>query len=313
MANDILLFPTLSDDFLKRIRFQKSKMEFYYTDQYGIQYELDDEPAEAMSSVNVVKDKNGVWNQDDYNIGLRRKYCLRTFNCLFGNEGIACSDAKLGLAIVWTSAESKQRGTINISTFSATDTIVESTVEYEFERAQLRGEINFTTVLYLAEAGNPSDEEQHLVNENGYILGNLDEYSVRLDGTGSSFPVFEVSESGQPLWYVKCDWTDPTEDLFEDCISINLNTAHKNYRYLDRKSSAFDSQLLAEIMASAITIIIEKARLQSVYWEQIINNENLNDGSVGQAIYYFTNTLNWDVSSPEIVSLCARKFFDQRM
>ena len=66
-------------------------------------------------------------------------------------------------------------------------------------------------------------------------------------------------------------------------------------------------------MASAITVLIEKLRLDTGYWEQIMQGDNLENGSVGQAIYYFMETLEWDLSSPEATSLSARKFFDQRI
>lgn len=313
MTNDILLYPSLNEDFISKIRFQKQKFNFYYTDKDDEEYELLDEPLEALSSIYCIKDENGVWTQDDNNLCLRRKYCLRTFQCLFGENGIACTDAKLGLAIQWTSSDSRQRGVIRIGEFGSTDQIMEAEAEKQFGKAQLRGVVNFTTVMYIAEAGHPRDDEQHLANTNGYILGVLDNYAIKLDGSSSTFPVFEVSEPGQPLWYVKCDWLDPTADAFSESVSINLNTAHKNYAYIDRTQKQFDNQLLAEIMASAITLIIEKVRLEPGYWDQIVQGNDLEQGSVGQAIYYFQDTLEWDLSTPDSVSLCARKFFDQRM
>lgn len=313
MSNDILLYPSLSDEVLSRIRFQKQKYKFFYTDKDDEEYELQDEPIEALSTISCIKDENGVWTQDDNNLCFRRKYCLRTFQCLFGTNGIACHDAKLGLAIQWTSSDSRQRGIVRIGEFGIADSILEAEAEKHFGKAQLRGEVNFTTIMYIAKAGIPTENEEHLANKDGYILGELDSFTLRLDGSSSAFPVFEVSEPGQPLWFVKCDWIDPTVDAFSECVSINLNTSHKNYAYIDRNQKQYDSQLLAEIMASAITLIVEKVRLETGYWEQIMNNENLENGSVGQAIFYFMDSLEWDLSTPDSVSLCARKFFDQRM
>ena len=66
-------------------------------------------------------------------------------------------------------------------------------------------------------------------------------------------------------------------------------------------------------MASAISVLIEKVRLEHGYWEQIMQGDSLETGSIGQAIYYFMETLEWDLSSPESTSLSARKFFDQRI
>ena len=313
MSNKILLYPSLNEDFISRIRFQKQRINFYYTDKDDEEYELIDEPIEALSSVYCIKDENGVWTQDDNNLCFRRKYCLRTFQCLFGENGIACADAKLGIAIQWTSSDSRQRGVIRIGEFGINDSILEAEAEKRFGKAQLRGIVNFTTVLYIAKAGMPNENEKHLANTDGYILGELDSFTIKLDGSSSTFPVFEVSEPGQPLWFVKCDWIDPTTDLFSESVSINLNTAHKNYAYIDRTQKQYDSQLLAEVMASAITLIVEKVRFEHGYWDQIMAGEDLEQGSVGQAIYYFKETLDWDLSTPESVSLYARKFFDQRM
>jgi hypothetical protein len=313
MQNNIMLYPSLDDEMISRIRFQKQRFNFYYTDKNDDEFDLVDEPIEAASSIHVIKDENGVWTQDDNNLCFRRKYCLRTFQCLFGESGIACSDATLGLGIQWTSLDSRQRGVVPVGTFDASDTILEVEANKKFGKAQLRGEVNFSTILYIAKAGNPKDNELHLANDSGYILGELDSYTIKLDGTNSSFPIYEVSDPGQPLWYIKCDWDDPTTDSLSDCVSINLNTAHKNYSYLNRDDKNFDGQLLSEIMASAITLLIEKIRLEHGYWEQIILGDELETGSVGQAIYYFVNTLGWDLTTPETTSLSARKFFDQRI
>lgn len=322
MHNNILLYPSLTEELSKKIRFQKKKYEFFYENREGEEHELIDEPAEMSPSICIIKDEKGVWTQDDYNLGFRRSYCLRTYKCLFGPNGIASVNTKLGLAIIWTSADSKQRGVIPICEFgvdaktlerAGDNTIIDADVEYTFQKAQLRGEVTLSTVVYVAKVGRINEGEEHLANHNGYILGELDSFIIKLDGTGSMFPVFEVMEKGQPLWYVKCDWIDPTIDSFSDYVSINLNKAHKNYKFIDQSQKTFNSQLLVEIIASAISIIVEKVRSESAYWEQILNNESLERGSVGQVIYYFAETLEWDLSSPETVSLCARKFFDQRM
>ena len=107
--------------------------------------------------------------------------------------------------------------------------------------------------------------------------------------------MYEIHEPGQPLWYVKCDWIDPTYDLFSDSVSI------------------FDEQLLKEIMASALGVIITKLKEQEDYWDVTTSGEDLQSGSVSEAIHYFIDTLEWDVSGPEAMSLSIRKFFDQRI
>ncbi|HIS62692.1 MAG TPA: hypothetical protein IAC14_10715 [Candidatus Scybalomonas excrementigallinarum] len=312
MAASISLFPTLNDELFGKIRYQVSQYEFYYIREEQENF-LRTEEIENGSMINKLMDDEGIWSPDEYNLCIRRKYSLRTYQCLFGENGIACSNAILGLALMWTSSDSKQRGVVPIGDISNSLKDLELILDYEFIQAQLRGLVEFTTIVYIKNVGTPSWEEEHLANEYGCILGELDKFIIKLDGTGSVFPMYEVNEIGQPLWYVKCDWDDPTYEQFSECISININTAHKNYKYLDKKKRTFNEQLLKEIIASALVLIITKLKGQEDYWDETMSGNNLETGSVSEAIYYFVNTLEWDVSTPETISLSIRKFFDQRM
>ena len=315
MAKGFMLFPSLTEDFANRIRIQSKETEFYYTNREDEEFELMGELLDQSSCIYKLTDTLGIWTQDDYNFGIRKKYLLRTFQCLFGPEGIACKDAKIGLALVWTSADSKQRGIIEVGQFGSEDLQMQNEADVLFQKAQLRGRVDFSTVLYIACSGTPTENEIHLANTPGYILGEFEneKFSIQLDGNGSIFPVYERPEEGQPLWYVKCDWLDPLTDSFEESVSIHINTLHKNYRYIDRTQKTYDKQLLVEIMSSAISIVIETLRADEASWEEITSGENFEHGSVGEIIYYFKNTHNWELSTPQSVSLSIRRFFDQRL
>lgn len=313
MAANISLFPVITDELLSKIRFQASPYELYYVrdDQ---EYILRAEEIDSSTTVHKVIDDEGIWSPNDYQLCIRRKYSVRTYQCLFGINGIACRNAKLGIALMWTSSDSKQRGVIPIGTIENSQRDLELELNYEFAVAQLRGAVEFSTIIYIKEAGTPLWDEEYLANQYGCVLGELEnKFVIRLDGVGSVFPMYEIHEPGQPLWYVKCDWDDPTYDLFSDCVAININTAHKNYKYLDKTKRTFDEQLLKEIMASALGVIITKLKEQGNYWDVTTIGEDLQSGSVSEAINYFINTLEWDVSGPEPMSLSIRKFFDQRM
>lgn len=312
MAANISLFPIINDELLGKIRFQASPYQMYYIRE-DQEYYLRTEEVESSVTVHKVIDEEGIWSPDDYSLCVKRSYSLRTYQCLFGENGIACKNATLGLALMWTSADSKQRGVIPIGDIENSSKDLDLTLNYEFSLAQLRGLVEFTTVIYIKNAGTPLWDEGHLANEYGCLLGELDKFIIKLDGTGSVFPMYEVSEPGQPLWYVKCDWDDPTYEQFAECVSININTAHKNYKYLDKTKRTYDEQLLKEVMASALILVITKLREQDNYWDATMVGDDLQIGSVSEAIYYFINTLEWDVSTPEALSLSIRKFFDQRM
>ena len=320
MATSIYLYPSLTDNMLREISFQGRKYTLSYLDREGDEKELDYEPAELESGINCIK-TDGIWNPDKNNLFIRRSVVLKGFRNLFGPRGIACRNAKLGLSVVWTSPSSRQRGATGIMVFGVSEknyaenkdrTFEESDIEIELRKATLRGDIKFSTVLYIAESGIPADDEMHLTNEEGFILGEIDSFTLRLDGTGSLFPVFEIYDKDQPLWNVRCDWTDPVSDLFAESVSININTAHKSYKYIDRTQKSFCPQLLVEVMSAALCCIIEKIRSEK-YLDQILGDEEMEKGSVGEVIRYFENTLGWDFSTPDKLSLSVRHFFDGRI
>ena len=70
---------------------------------------------------------------------------------------------------------------------------------------------------------------------------------------------------------------------------------------------------MIEIMASALTIIITELKQDTNYWEDTVNGNNLQRGSVSEAVYYFITTHRWDVTSTESLSISIHKFFDQRV
>jgi len=319
MAAPIFLYPSLTEEMKEGI-FQAKKYTLSYTADDGSEHELGYEAAEAGSSVSCIR-TDGRWNADKNNLCIKRIVALKNYRKLFGPEGLVCRNAKLGLSVVWTSFDSRQRGAESVMTFEVNEkefaerhdhTFVEGEVDFGFPCARIRGDISFDVVLYIAGAGTPSADERHLANEEGFVLGVLDSFVLRLDGTGSLFPVFEVYEKDQPLWSVRCDWTDPVTDSFSESVSIKINTAHRNFKYIDRTQKTFCAQLFVEVMSAALCCIIEKIRSEK-YLDQILGEDEMEKGSVGEAVRYFANTLEWDLSSPDKLSLSTRKFFDGRV
>ena len=226
MAEDISLFPMITEELKSKMKFTPSEFTFYYVKD-DEEIELFSEPLEEKSFVYKLSDEKGHWTPDEFNIGLKRRYSLFNVGFLFGKNGVACRDAILGLAVMWTSVDSKQRGIIPVGEFSAEESRIALTLEYEFLKAQLRGIVEFTTVIYIKNAGTPNFEEAHLANEYGFVLGEMDKFVLQLDGQGSIFPVYEVKEPGKPLWYIKCDWEDPTRDKFADTVGTLIQNQIK--------------------------------------------------------------------------------------
>ena len=313
MANSLPLFPVLSDERRNKIRYMITEdYQFSYTNNEESYHLETDETAEG-SGVYKLIDQEGDWSPDVHNLCVHRRGQLSSISGLFGKYGIVCSNAVIGVATIWTSSDSKQRGAIEVGEIKNTDAISRLELDYEFDVAQLRGRVDFSTILYVKKAGTPNKEERHLANTYGCLLGELDRISVLLDGNGSVFPIYEVYEPDQPLWYVRCTWEDPTFDQFVDCVSLIINTAHHNYRFLDKKRKSYDEQLMLEIMASALTIIISELKEDPNYWDETVNGNSLQRGSVSEAVNYFIKTHGWDVTSIESLSISIHKFFDQKV
>ena len=320
MAAQVFLYPSLSNEKNYGLELLNKGWSVYYHNSDNELTALDYKPVEINNSINCIE-TDGKWDADTCDLILNNRIVLKQFRGLFGPDGIACRSAKLGISVIWTSTDSRQRGSVKADTFCVADadyeteddqTSKEIELNLEFLAASLRGDVTLSVVVYIEEPGTPFADEKHLANENGFILGTIDTFTLRLDGTGSLFPVFEVYEQDKPLWYVRCDWVDPLSDSFSESVSININTAHKDYKYIDQTQNSFCKQLLVETMAAAVCCIVEEVR-NTAYWDQIIGDESHEQGSVAEAIRYFKDTLGWDLSSPLLVSESARLFFDRRM
>lgn len=320
MASPIFLYPVLSDETKNGLKVQSRGWTVYYHNSDGDISELSYKSAEINDSLNCIE-TDGKWDPDSYDLCLSKTVLLSHFRGLFGPDGIVCRNAEIGISAVWTSVESRQRGAFKIGTFSVTDddyktdadlTSDEFNINIEFPVAKLRGDVDFSINIFVSKPGVPDEDEIHLANENGFVLGEIDSFSLRLDGTGSMFPVYESDDNSKPLWYIICNWVDPLSDSFSDNVSVFLNRAHKSYKFIDQTKGTFCRQLLVETMSAAICCIVEEAR-NSEFWDQILSDDSCERGSVAEAFRYFRDTLGWDYNSATALSESVRKFFDGRM
>lgn len=314
MAKTISLHPELTEELKNKLRFTGSEYQFYYTNNDN-EYDLICEDIDGSTLLRKITDKNGTWTPDDYNIGIRRTFeCASCIN-LFGPNGIACRSAIIGVALMWSSYESRQRGTIAFGEIHNEHKIQQFDLDYTFNVAQLRGKVEFKIVLYIKEPGIPENDEKFLANQRGYLLGAIDdELMLILDGSGSLFPIYEENKIGGPLWRVTCDWEDPLYDLFGESVKIYLNKKHPSFKYIDNKNKQkFNMQLFQEIIASAMTVIVMKLKSEEETWAIIEQGSNIQRGSLAEVITYNRETLGWKTDKPESLSLSIREYFEKRM
>lgn len=263
---------------------------------------------EFESNTILLKDERAIWNVDDYPFYISREIHITNADQLYGQEGIACLNATIGVAIKWSSKDSNRRDVFDLGEIINTREEQRLKIEKGILDG-LRGKVELTTIIYLKKNGIPQNGESHLANIPGTILGELDTTSIRLDGSGSIFPIFVTSIPGGPLWDVTCNWEDASVDSFEETVSIVFNSNHKNYKYINRKDRNFNGQLLIEILASALTLVIEKMREDD---KDFSSFAYCGEGSVAAAIRYFQDKLEVDLGTPLKASKSLRLLLEKR-
>lgn len=314
MSNEILFHKELDDKLFMKIGYETEAYQFSYTDNNELKkiIIIQDEVNEQSVKHIFIQDEEAIWEHEKYNLIIQKRIYINNPSFLFTENGIAAPDAVLGVALNWFSKSSNQRGTIKVGSLTREKTgPFSAELKVEFNKNQLNGEITLEIVLYLEQA--PKFQAAWYSKQSGTILGVLETQLILIDGSGSSFPILEVAAPGMPLWFVTFNYTDLLTDPFtEEFVCINLNTTHKNFKYINDKKGDFNAPMLIEVLSSALQVIVQKT-LEGPDRANITNGLNLEDGSIGQAVFYFLNTFNWDVSSPERLAETIRKDLENRM
>ncbi len=274
--------------------------------------EANESHGQTQSVIQLI-DSNCQWHANSYDLCFRRKCIISNTSFLFGANGVVDDHSVLGIAVMWSSKKtSSQRGVFNICEITKkNDNRKAFDIEGSFPPGQLKGAILLETLVYMKDPGDIKTGAY--AKNSGTILGVLDVVTIIMDGNGSVFPIVEVKEPFQPLWYVVCSWSDPLVDAFdEDNVKLCINTANTSYNLLKLEEGLKESPFLKEILASAMQTIVLNV-MTSNYWDEILKGENFEDGSIGQAINYFITTFGWETSSPERLALSIRKDFDARL
>lgn len=315
MASNIFPYPTLTPALVQEIRYEMGNLYQFSFEMDGEIYYLQTEALEGKKITHWISPQRVQWTPDGNHLILNRHYSLKDYQILFGEGGVGCSDATLGLAFSFKSSDSKLRGTVPIGEFCKDSGDLDFDFEYRFEKASIRGQIELTTLLYLKDPGIPDEDEEYFAKIPGSILGVLDEYFLQIDGTGSLFPISMFSEKNGPLWKFEFNWTDPREDLLADEVELYLNEAHKDYKYVDPgRPRLFNPQLMQQIMLSMLQTMIMKLKYEDPEtWNDIYNGKELETGSIGEAVHYFIEQLEWDVKGPEEIANSIRDYLDGKV
>ena len=281
----INLFPVLSESDIKDLM-QISDVSWTYLRE-GKTYLLN------VSESGVVSDADAqysFWNPNDYDVNYKLNIVINDPSKLFGcgEKAVACHDAKIGVATLWHSQSSFQRGVIEHAEISSSTNPCELVISGSLPKGRFRESVSIEVILYICKAGIPGANEKHLANQRGCVLGSLYECTLIVDGDGSIFPTAYINSGRHaPLWSIQCDWDDPMVDKFVDSVRLNINKDNPMFKYLynDKDNPDFSHSLLQEVVASALTIIVEKLRYERVGVDDI-DAMNPYEGSVLMMVKY---------------------------
>lgn len=285
-------------------------------DDFMFSYDYENENRPLVSSIEgfniCLDDDSGCWNPRLYNLKIKRTIRINNANLLFGSgpDAIAAKAAEIGVAILWSSKSSEQRGAFKIGQILNVQHPQEITLDVEFGKSAMRGQIELRTILYISKADEQVDNKSIIfANTQGMIVGELDKWTVIIDGDASIFPIF-FAELGNrsPLWELAYNSTDPSSDDFCENVAIHINKNHHLSEFLDRNNPNYNKDLFRELISNAVGLLIETVRYDD---PGLACLEQAEDGSVASVIKYFRDCLEWNLETPQSTSISIRKKFEQ--
>jgi hypothetical protein len=312
MSDIISLYPIYNPEVTKEI-FDLQPYKLDYIDEDGSIYPLSLKSDDLRGNLFYIDDPDNIWIHENYGFNISKELTIKDPSCLFGshNNAIACTGSTLGIAFQWSSKTSSRKRTKKICSFKEDDKDIKLNISESFKKSELRGEVSFTILLYLESSGIPQEGEELFVNQAGHLLGELDSIGIQIDGNGSMLPVFYEDVRGGTLWRVNCNFADPSSDSFSnpETVSIIINRKNPNFKFIDKKNESYNQQMANEVMASAISMIVESLRATDVNFTTLNNPEC---GSVSDAIRYFRDVLSWDLSTPIAFNKSIREAFEKK-
>ena len=307
MSRGVKPFPVIDEQIL-------DSLDFNIDDKFN-NGDLTECPAENEIILIDNKNENCLWQFNFGDLSLSRSIIINNPKILFGKNGVACTDAVLGVGIQWSSTQSRTRGCYEITQFDSNFEKIDFSINQPitFTRNSLLNYLNLQTIIYIKKAGTPTDEEMFLANDEGIILGELDFKKIRLDGNASELPIFDedVSSSTDPLWKVLLNIDNPHENMFVDSFQIFLNKNNPSYNRVNRNlPELYDSHLMDEIVASALSMLVSELRT-TTYWKEIEDNDSkILDGSTSSVVHHFIDKLNINTKNTITINESFRKLIE---
>ena len=295
---NFFFYPTINNQMLEEAGCYCSNYEFSYFIE-GSYHSL---KAKGKNTIRL-EDSLESWKIESDGMRIVRQVTVEYPSIFKGEEGIACEDAEIGICIIWNNRALTQMGYIMPETVVRNGNADIYNFKYDFPLGEIKGDLTLETVIYIKRAAEKVKEtEKHLINEAGVTVGNIDVVSLNFENAYMDFPIKDIKDKGQSLWWLELkQWEDPRRDAFdEDYVCLYLNS---HYDYCPRVGDTIKNvDLLIEIISTAYLMIIQKID-EMGFLNDTLNDVNLEPGSISKVVYYFYSSCNVPLKYESIDSL----------
>ena len=251
-----------------------------------------------QSGKNTVKlsEPSDSWKVERNGLILKKEVKIAHPHLLYGRQGIAPQGAQIGICIIWTNRSLTQTGYILPVVDNTTPTGRTCIFQHEFLPGEIKGDLELSLVVYLKEQAKVvALGEDHLINEAGVTLGDIETLSLDFNSIYMEFPIEECNTKDQPLWWIEfSQWEDPRVDLFsKENICLYLNTAYDDCPMVGE--SIKNLELLIQIISTTYLLIFKKLNDEELHDTK--NDVGLNPNSICSIMHQFIlggEPLRWE-------------------
>ncbi|RVD75930.1 hypothetical protein [Pseudomonas koreensis] len=279
-----------------------------------------DPGATAVSGDQYALGKDSDWNPAEHPLMVE---CLikraPLMEAIFGPDGVASTDAKVLLALEWTSADSCWRTLGVVHDLLHDEEGGAVLLNIELEPGTVRGSGFLSVQAFLGQykaAFSPG-----FAHQSGSRLGPLAQpIEIVIDGDGSLFPVLEESLGAEgPLWQLRACWSDPQDEPFSsDYVALVLNNAHPHFEQLrDRRALNIEqSPLMRQVFAAWLALVIAQVKEDmGAQFDAYLGAPDADEGiaSIADAVRSFIRMGNLNTGSLPDLFISTQCWLDHRV
>ena len=297
----MLFYPTLTSELIDICGLEIENYLFQYKYNESV-YDL----SQSGGAVIKLKDPLDIWKIEDDGLIFKNTIRIAYPENLFGENGIACRGAELGICIIWTNKKLTQTGYIMPKSDITTPKGRICSFEHYFGPKTISGDLELKTVMYIKKKSPVVlPDEGAFVNEDGVTVGEINLLLIDLSNSFMEFPIEEVNSAEEPLWWVEfSEWEDPTStDLFtKDNICLYLNTHYSSCptpATAEGGNMINNFDLLVDILAQTYHLILLKLSDDELKATKL--DINLAENSICSIMHQFIERLPGELAweSPE--------------